>query len=81
MIIRKNVHSTRPDITERDLNVDTVYLRSNIHQIKDNHGRQVWEYDETQMSYEEYYKKVIPDLENEIKELRDIVIKIKEANS
>ena len=81
MIIRKNVHGTQKTVLPRELNVDTVYLRSNIHQIEDRRGYKMWEYDVQEMSYEEYYKLIVPTLENKLLELEETLNKLKEANS
>ena len=64
MIIRKNVHGTQKTVLPRELNVDTVYLRSNIHQIEDKYGHKMWEYDVQEMSLEEYFKMSIPKNED-----------------
>lgn len=42
---------------EIEINTDTVYLRSNIHQVVDEENETtLWEYDETQLTYSEYFK-------------------------
>lgn len=64
MISHKKVRGTQKNILERELNVDTVYLRSNIHQIEDKYGHKIWEYDEQQMNFEEYFKLVVPKNED-----------------
>lgn len=66
MIIRKGVHGTQVTVPERELNIDTVYLRSNIHQIEDKQGRKIWEYDEKQMSFMEYFKATVPKSEDNL---------------
>ena len=81
MIIRKNVHGTRKTVLPREFNVDTVYLRSNIHQIEDKHGYKMWEYDVQEMSYEEYYRLIVPTLEDKLLELEETLNKLKEANN
>ena len=81
MITRKNVHGTQKVVLERELNKDTVYLRSNIHQIEDKQGHKFWEYDVVEMSYEEYYKLMVPTLEDKLLQLEETLNKLKEANS
>lgn len=66
MIIHKNVHGTQKVVLERELNVDTVYLRTNIHQIEDERGHKMWEYDEKQMSFDEYFKLTVPQNEDNL---------------
>lgn len=81
MIIRKNVRGSRKIIPERELNIDTVYLRSNIHEVENNYGYKVWEYDVQEMSYEEYYKLIVPALEDKLLELEETLNKLEEANN
>ena len=81
MIIRNNVHGTQKTVLPREFNVDTVYLRSNIHQIENKHGYKMWEYDVQEVSYEEYYKLIIPTLEDKLLELEETLNKLKEANN
>ena len=64
MTTRKNVRGSQKAVLERELNKDTVYLRSNIHQIEDKHGHKLWEYDVIEMSYEEYFKLTVPQTED-----------------
>lgn len=66
MIIHKNVRGTQKVVLERELNVDTVYLRTNIHQIEDERGHKMWEYDEKQMSFDEYFKLTVPQNEDNL---------------
>lgn len=66
MIIRKNVRGTQKTIPERELSVDTVYLRTNIHQIENERGHKMWEYNEKQMSFEEYFKLTVPQNEDNL---------------
>ena len=66
MIVRKNVRGTQKVVLERELNVDTVYLRTNIHQIEDERGHKMWEYDEKQMSFNEYFKLTVPQNEDNL---------------
>lgn len=63
MVVRKNVHGTQLSVPEREVNVDTVYLRTNIHQIDTEKGK-VWEYDEQQMTIAEYLKITVPKNED-----------------
>lgn len=56
----KNVHGSQDIVPEIEVNVDTVYIRSNIHRIQvqtnDDPVNTVefWEYDEIQYTYREY---------------------------
>ena len=81
MTTRKNVRGSQKTVLERELNKDTVYLRSNIHQIEDKQGHKFWEYDVQEMSYEEYYKLMVPTLEDKLLQLEETLNKLKEANS
>lgn len=81
MTTRKNVRGSQKVVLERELNKDTVYLRSNIHQIEDERGHKFWEYDVQEMSYEEYYKLMVPTLEDKLLQLEETLNKLKEANS
>lgn len=66
MITRKKVHGTQTVVPERELNVDTVYLRTNIHQIEDERGHKLWEYDEKQLNFDEYFKLTVPQNEDNL---------------
>ena len=59
MKIRHNVHSgNRP--REVELNVDTAYYRTNIHTCINEEGNEEYEYDEKELTLEEYFRKIIP---------------------
>lgn len=59
MKIRHNVHSgNRP--REMELNVDTAYYRTNIHTCINEEGNEEYEYDEKELTLEEYFRKIIP---------------------
>ena len=60
MIIIKNVQGTQITVPEIEINVDTVYLRTNIHQIQNEEGDSLWEYDEQQLTIPEYLKIIVP---------------------
>ena len=60
MIIIKNVQGTQITVPEIEMNVDTVYLRTNIHQIQNEEGDSLWEYDEQQLTIPEYLKIIVP---------------------
>ena len=63
MKIRHNVHSgNRPQ--EVELNVDTVYYRTNIHTCLNDEGNEEYEYDEKELTFEEYFRKTIPTNQN-----------------
>lgn len=60
MLEIKNVQGSQISVPEVEVNVDTVYVRSNIHriqvQVNDDPVNTVefWEYDEIQYTYREY---------------------------
>ena len=56
-----NVQSTAPIILPLEINVDTVYVRSNITDIHDEEHPILWQYDEIQMSVTEYLKQTVPE--------------------
>ena len=59
MKIRYNVHSgKRPH--EMELNVDTAYYRTNIHTCINEDGIEEYEYDEKELTLEEYFRKIVP---------------------
>ena len=59
MKIRYNVHSgKRP--REMELNVDTAYYRTNIHTCINEDGIEEYEYDEKELTLEEYFRKIVP---------------------
>lgn len=60
MIIIKNVQGTQITVPEIEINVDTVYLRTNIHKIQNEEGDYLWEYDEQQLTIPEYLKIIVP---------------------
>ena len=53
----QNVRGTQSNVTEIEVNVDTVYVRSNIERIEteDFTG---WQYDETQYTVREYIETI-----------------------
>lgn len=59
MIINTGVRGTQKEIPELEINVDTVYIRENIHQITKDE-KTFWEYDEKQLSILEYLKDIVP---------------------
>ena len=59
MIINTGVRGTQKEIPELEINVDTVYIRENIHQITEDE-KTFWEYDEKQLSILEYLKDIVP---------------------
>ena len=59
MKIRYNVRSgNRP--REVELNIDTAYYRTNIHTCINEEGIEEYEYDEKELTLEEYFRKIIP---------------------
>lgn len=72
MLVNYNVQGTQENVPTLEINVDTVYLRSNIKQKINEEGQLYWEYDETQLTLEEYFKKVLPENELAIIELSSI---------
>lgn len=65
-----NVRGSQKTVPETEINVDTVYVRSNIHQIETEEGNQEWEYDEIQYPMVEYVGKILPGLLNDIEKLK-----------
>ena len=71
MIEYKNVHSTMTTVPEIEINVDTVYVRSNIKRMKEqdptsNIQYEYWQYDEVQYTYREWFQ-VLSDENNKLK--------------
>ena len=60
MIIIENVQGTQETVPSLEINVDTVYIRSNIKRKIDSEEHPYWEYDEKQLTIEEYLKEVVP---------------------
>lgn len=60
--------------SELDFQKDTVYIRKNVHRVEEENFSG-WEYEEEQMTYEEYFRR--SDLENKlaIAELAGILTK------
>ena len=46
MLVNYNVQGTQENVPTLEINVDTVYLRSNIKQKINEEGQLYWEYDE-----------------------------------
>ena len=65
----KKVQGSQNEVPNLEINVDTVYLRDNIVKKSNEEGNPYWEYDEVQMTLNEYFKKVIPDNEKASAEL------------
>ena len=72
MVRYEKVRGTQEKVLPLELNVDTVYIRKNVVQKKDEDNNSYWEYDETQLTLEEYFKKVLPENELAIIELSSI---------
>ena len=53
MVRYEKVRGTQKKVLPLELNVDTVYIRKNIVQKKDEDDNSYWEYDETQLTFEE----------------------------
>lgn len=70
--IVRGTQSERPE--EIDFQKDTVYVRKNVHRVEEENFSG-WEYEEEQMTYEEYFRK--SDLENKtaIAELAELLSK------
>lgn len=64
MLKLKNVRSSMETIPELDINVDTVYIRNNIHRIINQDNIEEWEYDEKQLSIDEYLRDTVPTNQN-----------------
>lgn len=69
MLHIKQVHGTQEKVLPLELNVDTVYIRDNITQQIDEEGKLFWEYDEKQLTFEEYFRQIIPENEQAVVEL------------
>ena len=69
MIILKGVRGTQQTVPKLEVNVDTVYIRDNIVEKYDEENNKYWEYDEIQLTFSEYFKRIIPENENAIAEL------------
>ena len=61
MIKRFNVQCGVDKPNELEIGLSSVFKRYNIHQITDAEDREGWEYDETEMSLDEYFRDSIPD--------------------
>lgn len=68
MIIRYNVHSNNAP-KNFEINVDTVYRRTNIHTYIDNDGIEGYEYDEDELSLIEYFRDAVPQNDESLGEL------------
>ena len=67
------VQGSQEKVAPIEINIDTVYIRKNIHRIKDlENDKELWEYDEEQIPIIEYFKKIIPENEDAIGELSAI---------
>ena len=69
MIKIEKVQGSQNEVPKLEINIDTVYLRNNIVKKNDDEGNSYWEYDEIQMTLNEYFKKIIPDNEKACAEL------------
>lgn len=69
MIKIEKVQGSQNKVPKLEINIDTVYLRDNIVKKSDDEGNSYWEYDEIQMTLNEYFKKIIPDNEKASAEL------------
>lgn len=69
MIILNGVRGTQQTVPKLEINVDTVYIRDNIVEKYDEENNKYWEYDEIQLTFSEYFKRIIPENENAIAEL------------
>lgn len=67
-----NVHGSQTVVQPIEVSKDTVYFRYNIHEITTPEGYKLWEYDEEQLTLNEYFKKVLGDNESSIAELSTI---------
>lgn len=77
----QNVRGTQSNVTEIEVNVDTVYVRSNIERIEteDFTG---WQYDETQYTVREYIETIAnknKNLESENEVLNERVTSTEDA--
>lgn len=58
MIAQTGYHNT---VKPFEINHNTVYIRSNIHESVDSEGCPVWEYNERQLTVLEYLKEAFPE--------------------
>lgn len=69
MLVLNGVKGTQQTVPKLEVNVDTVYIRDNIVEKYDEKNNKYWEYDEIQLTFSEYFKRIIPENENAIAEL------------
>lgn len=63
MTILTNIQGTQTSVSSLEINVDTVYIRSNIVDIHTDEIPVLWQYDEIQMTLNEYLIKRMQELE------------------
>lgn len=56
----KNVQGSQKVVEPIEINVDTVYIRENITKITNSDEKEIWQYDEKQLSLAEYLKELVP---------------------
>lgn len=61
MTILTNIQGTQPTIPALEINVDTVYIRTNIRDIHTEEMPMLWRYDEIQLTITEYLKQIVPE--------------------
>lgn len=72
MIYLSKVQGTQERVPPIELNVDTVYIRTNIVQKFNEDNLPYWEYEEKQLTFDEYFRQIIPDNEQAIAELSQL---------
>lgn len=79
MKVTKNVRSTSENIQKLEVNIDTVYVRSNIKKVSetvDEHTFKGWEYDEVQYDIREYIELISSKNEELKSELDGAIVEL-----
>jgi hypothetical protein len=75
MIELKKVRGSQTAVPQLEVNIDTVYVRSNIMSI-DEHNFKGWEYDEIQYKKDEYIELMSKKAESESADTSEMIIDI-----
>lgn len=75
MIEIKNVRGSQDAVPELEVNIDTVYVRSNIAAI-DEPNFKGWEYDEIQYKKDEYIELMSKKAESENADVSEMILDI-----
>ena len=65
-----NIQSTAQTVVTPEINVDTVYVRTNIQDIHDEENPVLWQYDEVQYTLNEYMLKRMMELGAQIEDMK-----------